>query len=96
MALFLLAIRHGDHSQSFIPLKQIVQAMRAQTRGRRPVDESVLIDVAAMTRSNQLTTAISNVADNVRAPLWPGQGVFTADRTENSICIMTWCILRLV
>lgn len=76
MTLFLLAIRHGDHSQSFIPLKQIVQAMRAQTRGRRPVDESALIDVAAMTRSNQLTMAISIIADNVRAPLWPGQTAF--------------------
>lgn len=74
-----------------------MQAMRAQTRGRRPVDESALIDVVAMTRSNQLTMAISIIADNVRALLWPGQtAFFTADRTENSICIMAWCILCLV
>lgn len=56
---------------SFRP-KQIAQAMRAQTRRRRPADESALIDAAAITGANRLATAISIVADNGRAPLWPG------------------------
>lgn len=56
---------------SFLP-KQIARAMRAQTRGRRPADESMLIDVAAISGANQLTTAIGALADSSRAPLWPG------------------------
>lgn len=52
---------------SFLP-KQIVLAMRAQTRGRRPADESSLIDVAAISGANRLTMAISVTADNGRAP----------------------------
>lgn len=46
--------------------------MRAQTRRRRPADESALIDAAAITGANRLATAIIIVADNGRAPLWPG------------------------
>lgn len=53
---------------SFLP-KQIAQAMRAQTRGRRPADESALIDAAAITGANQLTTAISIRA---RSGQWQG------------------------
>lgn len=38
-----------------------------QTHGRRPGDDSALIDVAVMTRGYQLATAIGIMADNVRA-----------------------------
>lgn len=46
----------------------IALAIRAQTRGSGPGDDPALMDVAAMTRSYQLATAIRITADNVRAP----------------------------
>lgn len=49
--------------------------MRVQMRGRRPGDDFVLIDVAAIAKGNQLATAMGIIAD--RAPPDLGEQHFT-------------------
>ena len=58
--------------------------MREQACGSRPGDDPVLMDVAAMTRGNQL--AVHIIADNVRAPPGlSGDSILLADNTKNVI-----------
>lgn len=70
--------------------------MRAHTRGSGPGDDSALMDVAAMTRGNQLATAVHIIADNVRAapPTCQESSILLADKAGTTFTLywdMIYC-----